>query len=303
MFEIDYKKYLKLYENYLALECNMSKNSIFTYLNGVKNLYQYLEQNTSIILNNQINRNHIKDFIQYLSINIGISSSSQACILSALKNYFEFLILDNDIKKNPIDYITRPHIGKRIPVVLSVNEVELLIKTIDITTSLGIRDRVIIEVLYSCGLRISELVNLKLEDIFFNEGYIKVIGKGDKQRIVPLGDIANTYLKTYINDIRYQMVKNINNQYVFLNYQGNKISRISVFKMIKNAVKKENIHKTISPHTLRHAFATHLMEGGADLRIIQIMLGHKSITTTQIYTHINNKFLKNIINKYHLRNK
>ena len=232
----------------------------------------------------------------------GISAHSQARILSGLTSFFNYLTEQGLVESNPTDLIDSPKLGRKLPDTLSFDEIEVILSCIDHSTSKGARSRAMLEVLYSSGLRVSELINLTINSIYFDIGFIRVIGKGSKERLVPIGSDALKYLKIYIEDWRIHLdVKSGNESFVFLNNRGSKISRVSVFTMIKEVVKQAGIRKKVSPHTFRHSFATHLIEGGADLRAVQEMLGHESITTTEIYTHIDRDYLKQIIKEFHPR--
>jgi integrase/recombinase XerD len=243
----------------------------------------------------------VKNFLKYLT-DLGISANSQSRIISGLKSFYNFLILEKRIEKSPLGLIDTPKIGRKLPDVLSVEEIDLILKQIDLSSPEGHRNKAIIEMLYGCGLRISEVITLKMSNLFFNEGVISVIGKGDKQRLVPVGQEAQKFVNIYINNYRNKL--NIDHKaanVVFLNRRGKALSRQMVFLIIKDLAERVGIRKNVSPHTFRHAFATHLIEGGADLRAVQEMLGHESITTTEIYTHLDSKFLAETMQKFHPR--
>jgi integrase/recombinase XerD len=243
----------------------------------------------------------LKEFVKEL-YDLGLSARSQARIISGVKQFFQYLLMDQEIDKDPSNLLEMPKIGRMLPEVLSIQEIDLLIDTIDLSSKEGHRNKAILETLYSCGLRVSELVHLKFEDIFFNEGFIRVIGKGNKQRLVPVSASVEKEIGIYSENIRnHQEIKPGNESYVFLNRRGAKLTRVMIFTIIKNLAAKAGIEKNISPHTFRHSFATHLLEGGANLRAIQEMLGHESITTTEIYTHLDQSFLKEVILSFHPR--
>ncbi len=234
--------------------------------------------------------------------NDNISARSQARIISGIKAFYKYLIIEDYIKHNPTELIESPKIGLKLPDTLSLIEIDKLIAAIDLSNKQGERNRAIIETLYSCGLRVSELTNLKLSNIYFNEGYIKVIGKGDKERLAPIGGKALKYLTTYINEVRnHQTIKKGQEDFVFLNNRGAGLTRVMIFLIIQKLAEKIGLKKKISPHTFRHSFATHLIEGGADLRAVQEMLGHESITTTEIYTHLDKDYLRSNIIQFHPR--
>lgn len=292
------------YKNYLKIERGLSQNSIDSYELDIKKLENYLELHSILISPIDIGTETIKEFIY--AISKILSPRSQARIISGLRNFFDYLIFENYRKINPLDLIESPRIGRKLPDTLSVKDIDKLISAIDLsytysTINLGERNRAIIETLYSCGLRVSELIDLKLSNLFFNEGFIKVTGKGDKQRFVPIGKTTQNYIEIWIAIRNHICVQPNSKDIVFLNYKGNKLTRAMIFTIIKNLVKKAGIEKVVSPHTFRHSFATHLLENGADLRAIQMMLGHESITTTEIYMHVNRKHLKAVLNTYHPR--
>lgn len=291
---------LKEYRNFLKLEKNASAHTLDAYLNDIGKLQSYSELQNPAIAPLTIERIHIENFLAYLYENFSIQASSQARILSGIKSFFNFLIYQNYIQQNPAELIDAPKLIRKLPDTLSFEEIEAMINSIDVSTEQGTRDRAILEVLYSCGLRITELLNLKLSEIQLEIEIIKVIGKGNKERIVPIGSDAIKYLRLYLN--HYRSKKKVDEKFqdfVFLNLKGTPLSRISVFNMIKKQASFIGLRKSISPHTFRHSFATHLVEGGADLRAVQEMLGHVSITTTEIYTHLDNQFLRKTIEQFH----
>lgn len=291
---------LKEYRNFLKLEKNASAHTLDAYLNDIGKLQSYSELQNPAIAPLTIERRHIENFLAYLYENFSIQESSQARILSGIKSFFNFLIYQNYIQQNPAELIDAPKLIRKLPDTLSFQEIEAMINSIDVSTEQGTRDRAILEVLYSCGLRITELLNLKLSEIQLEIEIIKVIGKGNKERIVPIGSDAIKYLRLYLN--HYRSKKKVDEKFqdfVFLNLKGTPLSRISVFNMIKKQASLIGLRKSISPHTFRHSFATHLVEGGADLRAVQEMLGHVSITTTEIYTHLDNQFLRKTIEQFH----
>jgi integrase/recombinase XerD len=291
---------IKSFKSYLQIERSLSINSVQAYIRDVKKFANYaipLELNEL-----KINREDISEFLNTLQ-NDNISARSQARIISGIKAFYKYLIIEDYIKHNPTELIESPKIGLKLPDTLSLIEIDKLIAAIDLSNKQGERNRAIIETLYSCGLRVSELTNLKLSNIYFNEGYIKVIGKGDKERLAPIGGKALKYLQIYINEVRnHQTIKKGQEDFVFLNNRGAGLTRVMIFLIIQKLAEKIGLKKKISPHTFRHSFATHLIEGGADLRAVQEMLGHESITTTEIYTHLDKDYLRSNIIQFHPRN-
>jgi integrase/recombinase XerD len=290
---------IKGFKSYLQIERSLSINSVQAYIRDVKKFANYaipLELNEL-----KINREDISEFLNTLQ-NDNISARSQARIISGIKAFYKYLIIEDYIKHNPTELIESPKIGLKLPDTLSLIEIDKLIADIDLSNKQGERNRAIIETLYSCGLRVSELTNLKLSNIYFNEGYIKVIGKGDKERLAPIGGKALKYLQIYINEVRnHQTIKKGQEDFVFLNNRGAGLTRVMIFLIIQKLAEKIGLKKKISPHTFRHSFATHLIEGGADLRAVQEMLGHESITTTEIYTHLDKDYLRSNIIQFHPR--
>jgi len=290
---------IKAFKSYLKIERSLSDNSIVAYTRDIKKFADYainLELSES-----KIERNDISNFLVLLKKS-NISARSQARIISGIKAFYKYLILEDYIKYNPTDLVESPKIGFKLPDTLSLIEIDKLISAIDLSQQHGERNRSILETLYSCGLRVSELINLQLSNINFNENYIKVTGKGNKQRLSPISGKALKYLSIYINEVRIHLdIKKGNSDFVFLNNRGAKLSRVMIFLIIKKLAEKIGLNKKISPHTFRHSFATHLIEGGADLRAVQEMLGHSSITTTEIYTHLDNDYLRSNIIQFHPR--
>ena len=287
------------YKSYLLLEKALSPNSIEAYLDDLTKLLQYFE--TENLKLQQIRLEDLQQFVTQL-YDLGINARSVARILSGVRSFFNFLILDGYIQNDPTELLETPKIGLKLPVVLSLQEIENIISVIDLSTKEGQRNRAIIEVLYSCGLRISELTNLKFSDLFLDDGFIRVEGKGSKQRLVPISHTAIKEIGNYLLDRKHIDVKKGSEDMVFLSKRGTAISRIMVFHFIKQYADQAGIKKTISPHTFRHSFATHLLEGGANIRAIQQMLGHEKITTTEIYTHMDREYLRQEIIEHHPRN-
>ena len=290
------------FKNYLKLERSLSNNSIDAYLLDIRKLTSFISENysTSLSIEN-INVSIIESFIKYL-FKSESSTYSQARIVSGLKSFFNYLLLEEKIDINPMELIDAPKLVRKLPETLSIQEIEIIINAVDLDSKEGMRNKAILETLYSCGLRVSELVNLKVQNLFLDIGFIKVLGKGMKERLVPIGTKAAECISLYMKEYRI----NINitegfEGYLFINRRGKNLTRNMIFIIVKNLVKKAGLNKNISPHTFRHSFATHLIEGGADLRAVQEMLGHESITTTEIYTHLNKNYLKEVVNKFHPR--
>jgi integrase/recombinase XerD len=294
-------QYIKGFKSFLFLEKSLSKNTIDAYLHDLDLLERYLlmtNNEKSIV---QLTLSDIQSFLAWIN-EIGMSARSQARIISGLKSFFKHLILEDIIVANPIELIEAPKVGRKLPDTLSIEEIDKIVQAIDLSTPEGTRNKAIIETLYGCGLRVSELCSLKLSWLYFNEGFIRIIGKGDKERLVPIGSVAEKNILIYIDEIRNKLViKKGCEDIVFLNRRGGQLSRVMIFNIVKDYTAKAGIKKTISPHTFRHSFATHLIEGGADLRAVQEMLGHESITTTEIYTHLDRNFLKETILHHHPR--
>jgi len=287
---------------YLRLEQSLSKNSIEAYSMDVEKLFQYSQSLKSPINNPaNIESQHIQDFFKWIN-ELGMSQHSQARILSGIRSFYTYLAIEGEITQNPAELIEGPRLIQKLPEFLSVQEIEQLISALDLSKPEGMRNKALLEVLYGCGLRVSELINLKLSNLSLEIEYIKVVGKGNKERLVPIGSSAIKYLKHYIEEVRvHAPIKPGNDDFVFINRLGTPLSRVMIFMIIKDLAEKSGINKNISPHTFRHSFATHLVEGGADLRAVQEMLGHESITTTEIYTHLDRDYLRSVINAFHPR--
>ncbi len=300
---MDQKGYIRNYEIYMRLEKSFSPNSIDAYLHDLKVFMQFLRQKDENIRIEKVNREDLKEFL-YWSAQLGLSARSQARMISAIKGFYKYLLLEDIIDKSPASLLKSPKLGRKLPEVLSVEEIDKMISVIDMSQPNGQRNRAIIEILYGSGLRVSECVDLKIPDIFFREEFIKITGKGNKQRIVPMGAVAAKHLKLYIETERKHITpKKGSESHTFLNNRGSKLTRVMIFLIVRKLAEKAGIKKTISPHTLRHSFATHLVEGGADLRAVQDMLGHESITTTEIYTHLDREYLRENLISYHPRSK
>lgn len=288
------------YNNYLRIERGLSENTIQNYTLDIRKLYIWLEDNASEDSPINITEERILQFIYDLGKTM--NPKSQSRIISGLRGFFNFLIFEGYRTTNPLELVESPKTGRKLPDTLSIQEIDSIIQAIDLTTSQGERNRAILETLYACGLRVSELITLKISDLFFEEGFIKITGKGNKQRFVPIGDNTIKYIEIYRSEIRvHQQPKPEAKDTLFLNRRGNGLTRAMIFTIIKQLTEKAGINKAISPHTFRHSFATHLLENGADLRAIQQMLGHESITTTEIYTHVETSHLTRVMQKFHPR--
>lgn len=291
---------LKEYQNYLRLERGLAENSIVNYSLDIRKLIKWLEKNEIDMSPISISEEIVQKFIY--DISKLLNPRSQSRVISGLKGFFNYLIFEEYRKDHPLELIESPGLGRKLPVVLSVSEMDKLISEIDLSHPQGERNRTIIEVLYACGLRVSELINLKISDLYFDEGFIRVTGKGNKQRLVPIGSNTQKYINIYRNEIRkHQKIDKKSQDILFVNRNGEKLTRAMIFTIVKDLTAKAGLKKNVSPHTFRHSFATHLLKNGADLRAIQQMLGHESITTTEIYTHIDRKHLAEIIQKFHPR--
>tara|TARA_B110000444_G_scaffold261351_1_gene312837 strand:+ start:2348 stop:3241 length:894 start_codon:yes stop_codon:yes gene_type:complete len=290
---------IKEFKYYLRVERSLTNNTVDAYIRDVNKLSKYsINNNLSIKL---IIRENIQDFISFLN-DEKISARTQARVISSIKSFFKFLIMEDYIINDPCQLIQNPKIGLKLPDVLSIAEIDLIVSNIDNSSKHGQRNTTIIETLYSCGLRVSELINLKISNIKFLEKYIKITGKGNKERLTPISQKCLKLLSIYINEIRiHQIIKNGNDDIVFLNNRGSQLSREMIFTIVKKLTEKSGIKKNVSPHTFRHSFATHLIEGGADLRAVQEMLGHENITTTEIYTHLDNDYLRSNLMQFHPR--
>lgn len=297
---MSWKPYIKSYQSYLKIERGLSKNTIDNYTFDIERLCLYLDNNQIVISPLKISEETLQQFIYFVSKEV--NARSQARIISGLKSFFSYLIFEDYRNDNPLELIETPRFGRKLPDTLSIDEIDNLINAIDLTTNEGERNRAILETLYGCGLRVSELVNLKISDLFFEEGFLKVTGKGNKQRFVPIGNLTQKYIEIYKSAIRSHLsIQKGFEDTLFLNRRGKQLTRAMIFTIIKDLAVATNLNKTISPHTLRHSFATHLLENGADLRSIQLMLGHESITTTEIYVHLDRKHLTQIMNTFHPR--
>ncbi len=300
LHQVNWNQAIKDFEYYLKIERGLSKNTIENYRRDMKKLLLFLEKNEMSISPLLIDKETIQKFIYEIAKKV--SPKSQARIIAGLRSFFEYLIFENYRKSNPTALIESPKTRRTLPETLSESEINHLISTIDLSKPEGERNRAIVETLYSCGLRVSELIHLKISDLFFDEGFIRVVGKGNKERFVPIHHKAQKYILWYINNIRsYLKYEKEFEDILFLNRRGKGLSRQMIFMIMKDLSIKINLNKKISPHTLRHSFASHLLKNGADLRAIQQMLGHESITTTEIYVHLDTNFLKKVVEKFHPR--
>lgn len=299
---MNWQFYIKSFQEYLAIERGLSSNTILNYTLDIEKFYLYLETNNCIESPEHIKADTIQAFVYHISKEV--NARSQSRIISGLKSFFQYLIFEDYRTSNPTDLLETPKIGRKLPETLAIEEIDALIAAIDISLPEGERNRTILETLYACGLRVSELTTLKISDLFFEEGFIKITGKGNKQRFVPIGNSTQKYITIYIKEIRSKLnIKKDQEDTLFLNRRGSGLSRAMIFTIIKDLATAIDLKKTISPHTFRHSYATHLLENGADLRSIQLMLGHESITTTEIYVHLDRKFLTDVMNKFHPRGK
>ena len=294
--------YIQQFKNYLKLERSLSENSIEAYIHDVVKLRQFVEISNSSATPLNLQTEQIQGFLEYLNREIGLTPFSQARVLSGLKAFYKYLLYEGIMENDPTQLLEGPKLGRKLPDILNYHEIEQILGAIDLSTDEGMRNRAILETLYSSGLRVSELTGLKLSNVYFDIGFLRIIGKGSKERLIPIGREALKYIKIYVNEIRCHLeIKPGSENHVFLNRRGAKLTRVMIFTIIKNLALKAGIHKKVSPHTFRHSFATHLIEGGADLRAVQEMLGHESITTTEIYTHLDRDYLKQVIKEFHPR--
>jgi integrase/recombinase XerD len=298
---LDWRSAIKGFQAYLKLERSLSENSIEAYSRDIEKLYQFADLQGGKLNPEKITLGDLRQFIVWVN-ELGMIPSSQARILSGIKSFFKYLLMEDLIKSDPSELLESPKIQRKLPDTLSINDINKLIDAIDVSKPEGARNKAILEVLYGCGLRVSELTELKLSNLYLEIEFIKVVGKGSKERLVPIGGSAVKALKIWIENIRVHIpIQKGEEDMVFLNRRGARLSRVYIFMLIKQLAELTGINKTISPHTFRHSFATHLVEGGADLRAVQEMLGHESITTTEIYTHLDREYLKGTIIQYHPR--
>jgi len=287
------------FKAYLQLERSLSDNSVEAYLHDIEKLTQFLQEEHGMKTPADIELKDLQEFLKWIG-GLGMTAASQSRIISGIRSFYKYCSIENIVKKDPTVLLETPKLMRKLPDILSFDEIENIIAQIDLSTPEGGRNKAILETMYSCGLRVSELVNLRISCLHLDVGFLRVIGKGDKERLVPIGRSAIRYINIYRNQIRVHIaVKPGNDDILFLNRRGSKLSRVMIFLLLKDLVKKAKINKNISPHTFRHSFATHLVEGGANLRAVQEMLGHESITTTEIYTHLDREYLRETLHRFH----
>ncbi|WP_026978279.1 site-specific tyrosine recombinase XerD [Flavobacterium tegetincola] len=297
---MNWNTYIKNYISYLKIERNLSQNTINSYCFDIERLLIFLEKEKIEVSPIKIKEEIVQQFIYEIAKEV--NPRSQARIISGLKSFFSYLIFEDLRFDNPLELIESPRLGRKLPDTLAIEEIDALIDAVDLSSNEGERNRAILETLYGCGLRVSELIDLKISDLFFEEGFIKVTGKGNKQRFVPIAEVTEKYISIYKDQVRvHQKIQKEDSDTLFLNRRGKKLTRAMIFTIIKRLAVEINLQKTISPHTFRHSFATHLLENGADLRSIQMMLGHESITTTEIYVHLDRTHLTQVVNDFHPR--
>jgi integrase/recombinase XerD len=298
---LNWSSHIKGFKAYLKLERSLSGNSIEAYVRDIEKLTQFLDLKGLTSTPETLTLDTLREFLRWVT-ELGMMPTSQARIISGIKAFYKYLLMDDLIQHNPAELLEAPKTARKLPDTLNIDEIDKMLATIDRSKPEGMRNRAIIETMFSCGLRVTETVTLKLSDISYEEEYVKVVGKGNKERLVPIGSVALNAIKQYVDFVRVHIeVKTGNNDIVFLNGRGTKLSRVMIFYIIKKMASEAGIRKTISPHTLRHSFATALVEAGADLRAVQQMLGHESITTTEIYTHIDREYLRDVITQFHPR--
>ncbi len=298
---MNWKIYIQGFKSFLALEKSLSINTIEAYLRDIEKFVQFLETKKYNFSPKEIELKHLQEFLIWIN-EFGMSARSQARVISGIKAFYNYLLLENILNNNPTTLLEAPKLGRKLPDTLSLQDIDSIINAIDLSKPEGQRNKAMLETLYSCGLRVSELINLKISNLYFKDGFIKVTGKGDKERLVPIGRVAINQINIYHNQIRNHIpIKKNSEDILFLNRRGAGLTRVMVFTIIKQLATKIGLKKHISPHTFRHSFATHLIEGGADLRAVQEMLGHESITTTEIYTHLDRDYLRSAIIQFHPR--
>lgn len=294
-----WEPYKKGFKSYLGLERSLSGHSITAYLGDLEKLTGFLQASGQLKKPEEIELAQLQQFVKWIA-ELGMTQSSQARIISGIKAFYKYCLLEDIVKKDPTTLLEAPKLKRSLPDVLSFEEIEMILAKIDLSTPEGTRNKAILETMYSCGLRVSEVVNARLSQLHLDVGFIRVIGKGNKERLVPIGSVATKYILIYLENVRrHQAIAKGEEDILFLNRRGKRLSRVMIFLIIKDLVAKAGLNKTISPHTFRHSFATHLVEGGADLRAVQEMLGHESITTTEIYTHLDREFLRTTLHRFH----
>ena len=294
-----WEPYKKGYKAWLQLEKSLAENSTEAYLRDIEKFTQFLQHKSQLKSPSEIELADLQYFITWIG-ELGLSPTSQARMISGIRSFYKYCLIEKIVQNDPATLLETPKLKRTLPDVLNFEEIELIISQIDLSKPEGTRNKAILEIMYSCGLRVSEVVNLKISQLYLDVGFIRVLGKGDKERLVPIGKSAIKHIKIYLDNIRVHIIVVPGHEDIlFLNKRGTKLSRVMIFLLLKDLVKKTNISKNISPHTFRHSFATHLIEGGADLRAVQEMLGHESITTTEIYTHLDREFLRDTLNRFH----
>ena len=294
-----WEPYKKGYKAWLQLEKSLAENSTEAYLRDIEKFTQFLQHKSQLKSPSEIELADLQYFITWIG-ELGLSPTSQARMISGIRSFYKYCLIEKIVQNDPATLLETPKLKRTLPDVLNFEEIELIISQIDLSKPEGTRNKAILEVMYSCGLRVTEVVNLKISQLYLDVGFIRVLGKGDKERLVPIGKSAIKHIKIYLDNIRVHIIVVPGHEDIlFLNKRGSKLSRVMIFLLLKDLVKKTNISKNISPHTFRHSFATHLIEGGADLRAVQEMLGHESITTTEIYTHLDREFLRDTLNRFH----
>jgi integrase/recombinase XerD len=294
-----WEAYKKGFKAWLQLEKSLSENSVESYLHDIEKLTEYMVASDNMKTPAEVDLKLLQHFLKWVN-ELGMTATSQARIISGIRSFYKYCLMENIVTVDPAALLEAPKLKRKLPDVLNLQEIEAMLSKIDLSTPEGSRNKAILETMYSCGLRVSEVVNLRISCLYLDVGFIKVIGKGDKERLVPIGSDATKFIKIYKDTVRvHQEVKKGNDDILFLNNRGAKLSRVMIFYIIKNLAAKAEIKKIISPHTFRHSFATHLVEGGADLRAVQEMLGHESITTTEIYTHMDRDFLRSTLQQFH----
>ncbi len=292
---------IRSYSSYLKLEKSLSENSIQAYVHDVEKLCQYLQARQTDHQPGAVSLHELQDFLKWVN-ELGMSARTQARVISGLRGFYKYLVLERLVHEDPTELLESPRLGRKLPDVLNINEIEQMIAAIDRTKPEGERNVAILETLYGCGLRVSELVHLKISNLHFNAGFIRIIGKGNKERMVPIGRTAKKHIELYMHSTRTAVpIQKGHEDIVFLNRRGRQLTRVMIFTIIKELAEKAGLKKSVSPHTFRHSFATHLIDGGADLRAVQDMLGHESITTTEIYTHLDREYLRDAILSFHPR--
>jgi integrase/recombinase XerD len=302
---LDYwQKRLNDYRSYLKLERAFSDNTVEAYLRDVRKLIDFFKLQSIALAPHEVKKEHLEDFVKWTATS-GVGANSQTRIISGVRAFFKFLLVDDAIHDDPTEFLKRPRMEKKLPEVLAIAEVQAMIDSIDLSSVHGLRNRAMLETLYACGLRVSELTTLKVSNLHLDTGFVKVIGKNNRERIVPIGEIAVKHIKLYLESVRRHLVKvkKQDEDILFLNHRGTQLTRVMVFKIVKETAERAHVKKNVSPHTFRHSFATHLVEGGADLRAVQDMLGHESVTTTEVYTHLDKEYLKETILQFHPRSR